>query len=57
MCAPTNELSKKLISRLGFVEGGEVLINWEIPACAYILPGMKHLGKGLVGLNRWGEEK
>jgi hypothetical protein len=57
MCAPTNELSKKLISRVGFVEGGEVLINWEIPACAYILPGMKDLEKGLLGLNRWGEEK
>jgi hypothetical protein len=52
MCAPTNELSKKLISGLGFVEGGEVLINWKIPACAYILPGMKNLGKGLVGLSR-----
>jgi hypothetical protein len=51
------QLSKKLISRLGVVEGGEVLINWKIPARAYILPGMKNLGKGLVGINRWSEEK
>jgi hypothetical protein len=39
------------------VEGGEVLIDWKVPACAYVLPGMKHFGNGVVGFKRWGEEK
>ena len=57
MCLPTNEVSKKCISRLGFVDGGEILIDWKVRACAYVLPGMKHFGKEVVGFKRWGEEK
>jgi len=55
VCLPTNEVSK-CFERLGFVDGGEVLIDWKVPACGYVLPGMEGWGEG-VGFKRWGEEK
>jgi len=57
MVSLTNDRSVNLIRKLGFEDGGDVVLEPWGATNVFVLPGMKHLSKETTTVNRWGVEK
>jgi RimJ/RimL family protein N-acetyltransferase len=55
--SPSNDRSNKLMGKLGFERGGDVVLQpWGVYN-SYVFPGMVHLSKETAIMSRWGVEK